>query len=113
VVDLPPEEDTELCLPAMKAGLNFIRLATPPPTTSACRRCSRTPPVLSITFSITGINRQCGGGFRRGRRSRRPHQAAYQIAGLCRFRHPHSGRGARDRRKGQTAPVVGTAWSMP
>src|SRR5215472_10248837 len=30
VVDLPPEEDSELCLPAMKAGLNFIRLATPP-----------------------------------------------------------------------------------
>ena len=29
VVDLPPEEDDELCLPAMKAGLNFIRLATP------------------------------------------------------------------------------------
>ncbi len=29
VVDLPPEEDDELCLPAMKAGMNFIRLATP------------------------------------------------------------------------------------
>lgn len=29
VVDLPPEHDEELCLPAMKAGLNFIRLATP------------------------------------------------------------------------------------
>jgi tryptophan synthase alpha chain len=29
VVDLPPEEDEELCLPAMKAGINFIRLATP------------------------------------------------------------------------------------
>jgi len=29
VVDLPPEEDSELCLPALKAGLNFIRLATP------------------------------------------------------------------------------------
>src|SRR5271169_6372028 len=29
VVDLPPEEDTELCLPALAAGLNFIRLATP------------------------------------------------------------------------------------
>lgn len=29
VVDLPPEEDSELCLPAMQAGLNFIRLATP------------------------------------------------------------------------------------
>ena len=29
VVDLPPEEDEELCLPALAAGLNFIRLATP------------------------------------------------------------------------------------
>jgi tryptophan synthase alpha chain len=29
VVDLPPEEDDELCIPAMKAGINFIRLATP------------------------------------------------------------------------------------
>lgn len=29
VVDLPPEEDDELCLPALQAGLNFIRLATP------------------------------------------------------------------------------------
>ena len=31
VVDLPPEEDRELCLPALRAGLNFIRLATPTP----------------------------------------------------------------------------------
>ncbi len=29
IVDLPPEEDGELCLPALEAGLNFIRLATP------------------------------------------------------------------------------------
>lgn len=29
VVDLPPEEDSELCIPAQEAGLNFIRLATP------------------------------------------------------------------------------------
>src|ERR1700722_7321105 len=29
IVDLPPEEDEELCLPALQAGLNFIRLATP------------------------------------------------------------------------------------
>jgi tryptophan synthase alpha chain len=29
IVDLPPEEDEELCEPAMAAGLNFIRLATP------------------------------------------------------------------------------------
>jgi tryptophan synthase alpha chain len=29
IVDLPPEEDEELCIPAMDAGMNFIRLATP------------------------------------------------------------------------------------
>ena len=55
VVDLPPEEDDELCIPAQKAGLNFIRLATP--TTDA----KRLPTVLQNTsgfvyyVSITGI----------------------------------------------------------
>ncbi|MEH3145561.1 MAG: tryptophan synthase subunit alpha [Methylobacterium frigidaeris] len=55
VVDLPPEEDDELCLPAREAGLAFIRLATP--TTDA----ARLPAVLANTagfvyyVSITGI----------------------------------------------------------
>lgn len=55
VVDLPPEEDSELCLPALKAGLSFIRLATP--TTDD----KRLPTVLKNTsgfvyyVSITGI----------------------------------------------------------
>ena len=55
VVDLPPEEDEELCLPTLKAGLNFIRLATP--TTDD----KRLPAVLNNTsgfvyyVSITGI----------------------------------------------------------
>src|SRR5438874_7782088 len=55
VVDLPPEEDEELCLPALEAGLNFIRLATP---TTDDRRL---PAVLANTsgfvyyVSITGI----------------------------------------------------------
>ncbi len=55
VVDLPPEEDEELCIPAQKAGLNFIRLATP---TTDDRRL---PKVLQNTsgfvyyVSITGI----------------------------------------------------------
>ena len=55
IVDLPPEEDAELCLPALKAGLNFIRLATP---TTDDRRL---PAVLANTsgfvyyVSITGI----------------------------------------------------------
>jgi len=55
IVDLPPEEDTELCLPALEAGLNFIRLATP---TTDDRRL---PKVLTNTsgfvyyVSVTGI----------------------------------------------------------
>ena len=55
IVDQPPEEDAELCLPAQAAGLNFIRLATP--TTDA----KRLPKVLTNTsgfvyyVSITGI----------------------------------------------------------
>jgi len=55
VVDLPPEEDDELCIPAQKAGLNFIRLATP--TTDN----KRLPKVLTNTsgfvyyVSINGI----------------------------------------------------------
>ncbi len=55
VVDLPPEEDNELCLPALKAGLAFIRLATP--TTDD----KRLPAVLKNTagfvyyVSINGI----------------------------------------------------------
>jgi tryptophan synthase alpha chain len=55
IVDLPPEEDEELCIPALKAGLNFIRLATP--TTDD----KRLPAVLANTsgfvyyVSITGI----------------------------------------------------------
>ena len=55
VVDLPPEEDSELCLPANRAGINFIRLATP--TTDD----ARLPAVVKNTsgfvyyVSVTGI----------------------------------------------------------
>lgn len=55
IVDIPPEADEELCLPAVERGLNFIRLATP--TTDA----ERLPTVLANTsgfvyyVSITGI----------------------------------------------------------
>jgi len=55
VVDLPPEEDEELCLPALRAGINFIRLTTP--TTDE----HRLPSVLANTsgfvyyVSMTGI----------------------------------------------------------
>jgi tryptophan synthase alpha chain len=94
VVDLPPEEDEELCLPALRRGLAFIRLATP---TTDDRRL---PKVLASTsgfiyyVSITGITgaaapvaQEVGGAVERLRRHtdlpvavgfgiRRPEQAA-------------------------------------
>ncbi len=71
VVDLPPEEDAELCIPAQAAGLNFIRLATP--TTDA----KRLPTVLQNTsgfvyyVSITGIT---------GAAAARPEDVAPEVA---------------------------------
>ena len=48
VVDLPPEEDQELCLPARDAGVNFIRLATPTTDDRRLPRVSKTPAASSI-----------------------------------------------------------------
>lgn len=55
VVDLPPEEDDELCLPANKAGLHFIRLATP--TTDDARMPAVAENTSGFVYyvSITGI----------------------------------------------------------
>ena len=55
VVDLPPEEDEELCLPALAAGLNFIRLATP--TTDDARLRAVLANISGFVYyvSITGI----------------------------------------------------------
>jgi tryptophan synthase alpha chain len=61
IVDLPPEEDDELCIPTLKAGLNFIRLATP--TTDD----KRLPAVLANTsgfvyyVSVKGITGSAAG----------------------------------------------------
>src|SRR5246127_592194 len=66
VVDLPPEEDEELCVPALNAGLNFVRLATP--TTDD----KRLPSVLKNTsgfvyyVSVTGITGSATPDPRRG-----------------------------------------------
>ncbi len=79
VVDLPPEEDSELCLPALAAGLNFIRLATP--TTDD----ARLPAVLAHTsgfvyyVSITGITGAAAPGYRQSRRGGPSHQRRTQI----------------------------------
>ncbi|MGJ8544570.1 MAG: tryptophan synthase subunit alpha [Sulfitobacter sp.] len=55
IVDLPPEEDSELCLPAQKAGLNFIRLATPTTDDKRLPRVAQNTSGFIYYVSITGI----------------------------------------------------------
>ena len=86
VVDLPPEEDEELCLPALKAGLNFIRLATP--TTDD----KRLPAVLEQHVRLRLLrldhrhHRRGGAGCGKVDRGGRAHQAAHDAAGRGRLR---------------------------
>ena len=83
IVDLPPEEDEELCLPALKAGLNFIRLATP--TTDD----KRLPAVLEEHLGLRLLrvdhrhHRRGRARSREGERGGRAHQAPHRI---CRSR---------------------------
>ncbi|WP_406648138.1 tryptophan synthase subunit alpha [Aliisedimentitalea scapharcae] len=55
VVDLPPEEDDELCIPAQNAGLNFIRLATPTTDDNRLPRVLQNTSGFVYYVSITGI----------------------------------------------------------
>ena len=98
VVDLPPEEDTELCLPALAAGLNFIRLATP--TTDD----ARLPAVLAHTsgfvyyVSITGITGAAAPEPAKVAAAVEPDQGAYVLAGRGRLRRQKCRKRRRDRR---------------
>jgi len=55
VVDLPPEMDAELCLPALKAGVNFIRLATPTTDDNRLPRVLQNTSGFVYYVSMTGI----------------------------------------------------------
>ncbi|RJE84817.1 tryptophan synthase subunit alpha [Paracoccus onubensis] len=55
IVDLPPEEDDELCLPATRAGLNFIRLATPTTDDRRLPAVIRNTSGFVYYVSVTGI----------------------------------------------------------
>ncbi|TAM95933.1 MAG: tryptophan synthase subunit alpha [Rhizobiaceae bacterium] len=55
VVDLPPEMDAELCLPALKAGINFIRLATPTTDDRRLPRVLQNTSGFVYYVSMTGI----------------------------------------------------------
>ncbi len=85
IVDLPPEEDDELCVPAMEAGLNFIRLARLRRMKIVYRACSRIHPVLSTMFPITGSYRRCCSRTRQGCGIGRPYQGVDRFAGRVGF----------------------------
>lgn len=55
VVDLPPEEDEELCLPALAAGLSFIRLATPTTDDKRLPRVLQNTSGFVYYVSMTGV----------------------------------------------------------
>ena len=55
VVDLPPEEDSELCIPALKKGINFIRLATPTSSEIRLGKILQNTSGFLYYVSITGI----------------------------------------------------------
>jgi tryptophan synthase alpha chain len=110
VVDLPPEEDDELCLPALKAGLNFIRLATP--TTDD----KRLPKVLTNTsgfvyyVSITGITGTKAPTPAAVAARRSPASSAHRPAGRGRLRRAHAEQAA-EIAAGADGVVVGSASS--
>ena len=99
VVDLPPEEDEELCLPALKAGLNFIRLATP--TTDD----KRLPAVLANTsgfvyyVSIAGITGAAAPDVGKVRAAVARIKRHTQLAGCGRVRRAIRQASARDCRR--------------
>jgi tryptophan synthase alpha chain len=100
IVDLPPEEDDELCLPALAAGVNFIRLATP--TTDD----ARLPAVLANTsgfvyyVAILGIT---------GTRSAGPEEVRAAVARLRRHSELPIAVGFGIRTPEQAAEVAGIA----
>ena len=55
MVDLPPEEETELCLPALRAGINFIYLTAPTTTDARLPRVLENASGFVYYVSITGI----------------------------------------------------------
>src|SRR5690606_13721722 len=55
IVDLPPEEDEELCLPALKSGVAFIRLATPTTDDARLGKVLANASGFVYYVSITGV----------------------------------------------------------
>ena len=102
VVDLPPEEDDELCLPALKAGLAFIRLATPTTDDKRLPGGARQHRRVRLLRFNHRHHRHGDPRFRQGRHGGGADQAAYAVAGRRGLRRQErrarGGGGARGRR---------------
>ena len=101
VVDLPPEMDEELCIPALKAGINFIRLATPTTDDKRLPKVLREHVGLRLLRVDDRHHRLGAGRHRQGRRGGQAHQGPYRPAGLRRLRRQDRRAGADHRRFGR------------
>ena len=103
VVDLPPEEDDELCLPALKAGLAFIRLATPDHRRQAPAGGAREHGGLRLLRLDHRHHRRRDAGFRQGRDGGGADQAPHAASRRGRLRRQERRAcgcgGARGRRR--------------
>ena len=111
VVDLPPEEDDELCLPALKAGPQFH----PPGDADHRRQAPAGGAQQYLRLRLLRLDhrhhRRRRARCRQGRRGGRAHQAPHQAAGRGRLRRAHRRAGARHRRKAPTAWWSARRWS--
>jgi hypothetical protein len=78
--------DDELCMPALAAGISFIRLATPTTDDKRLPQGAENTSGFVYYVSMTGHDRLALPDYVQGWRSRRPHQAAHRPAGLRRLR---------------------------
>ena len=97
IVDLPTEEDDEMCVPALKAGFNFIRLATPTTDDKRLTTILKNTSGFVYYVSITGITGAATPDPGEGERGGRAHQAPHRSAGRGRLRREDRRACARDR----------------
>ena len=111
VVDLPPEEDTELCLPALQGRFQFHPARYADDRRQTAADGAREHVGLCLLRLDHRYYRRGGAGPRQRRASGRAHQAPHQIAGLCRFWRPHGRAGDARLRRAPTALWSARRWS--
>ena len=112
IVDVPPEADEELCLPAIERGLNFIRLATPTTDASGCRPCWRNTSASFTTCRLPASRARPRPTWPRFTRSC-PNQEIDRLARGGGLRRENPGAGQAPLRRAPTASWSARPWLMP